>query len=205
MPEYPFCTIVSHDCPTAPAPGPRPPGVAGNWVRFAHLPPRPAPLRPRPARRSRELGLFRTIERSTEPGWPEIGFVLHISPSGATADRRNWVRFAHLALPPTPPWPRPTRHHPELGSFRTIGRPAQVCRQSAIRNPQSKNWVRFAQLGSFCTIAHHGDTEDTENEIEVLFVKESKTASVISVPLWRTSGNWVRFAHSTPADWVRFA
>jgi hypothetical protein len=28
------------------------------------------------------------------------------------------------------------------------------------------------------------DTEATENEIEVVFLKESKTASAISVPLW---------------------
>ncbi len=51
----------------------RPPGAsraAPNWVRFAHLPPRPAPLGPRPT------GLR-----------PGIGFVLHNRPAQVRRDR----------------------------------------------------------------------------------------------------------------------
>jgi hypothetical protein len=40
------------------------------------------------------------------------------------------------------------------------------------------------KLALFCTNPHHRDMEDAENEIEAVFVRETKIASVISVPPW---------------------
>jgi hypothetical protein len=80
-----------------------------------------------------KLGLFRTIGRSQRPASLEIGFVLHNSPCGSLADRRNWVFFAHFAL----------RRPGTAG--RRAGVPPQVCSQSTIE-----------KLGSFCTFRSPG-------------------------------------------------
>ncbi len=134
-----------------------------NWVRFARFAPgrqpgcpklgsfctftpRPTPLGSRPTRPRRELGSFCTIGIGLE--WRNNGIVecWGISSGG------NWVCFAHFAL----------RRVEATG--RRAGVAPQVRSQSAIRNPQSRNWLRFAQftpgrrpgcpkLGLFCTFA----------------------------------------------------
>ncbi len=107
---------------------------AGNWVRFARLPPGNADLRigtkagigfvctttlvPRASSRQqgRELASFCASGVRRLPGPSEIGFVLRISSLGG--------RFG--------PGQASRGGHPAAGL-------------SSIRNPQSKNWVRFAQ------------------------------------------------------------
>jgi hypothetical protein len=69
---------------------------------------------------------------------PGIGFVSHISPSGAPPDRPNWVRFAHFAL--------------RAPAFREVG-PDWVCLYSRPRKPwgQAAGLCEsaIAELGSF--------------------------------------------------------
>jgi len=116
---------------------------------------------------------------------PEIG-IMECWNSGmmGPSNRRggeNWVRFAHL----TPPnWVRFER-------LARAGRRRQAAGQafrrslSPIRNPQ---WCH-PRLRPGAAIRNRG----------IGFVSHNR-----AFPGARLAGNWVRFAHLTPANWVRF-
>jgi hypothetical protein len=75
------------------------------------------------------------------------------------------------------------------------GFPPRPCRLSS--SPVSA-W----RLALFRTNPHHGDIEDTENEVEGMSVKESKITSVISVPLWQVFDEdacWAAHDETLPA------
>jgi hypothetical protein len=109
-----------------------------------------------------------------------IGFVWHDCPSShvpqappelasfCTNAHHRGTEYTESKPPLAPVWDRlrglgaSVVHLPdpaELGSFCTFD---------------------LTELGSFCINAHH---RDTENEIEVMLLKQSKTAFVVSVPL----------------------
>ena len=150
----------------APRPqGPVPPGPAGNWVCLYNWPrggwsaPRQS-LYIQSAIRNREIGF---VSHNWPPGCavPQMSHPAQIWLCFASSSLRglgvparllpNWVRFAHFAFRGSGRLAKLGLFcafcPPQAGGCRPQGRrPAAGLLQSAIRNPQSRNWVCFARL-----------------------------------------------------------
>jgi len=148
-----------------------------NWVRFVHLPPRPSSPGPRPSRRSRELGSFRTFR---PPGpWPTGANWLclynrpgrqprqrcRLRPNGAMRELASFyrrllhVQFAITRFPPSTCQLSSFSIRPEIG-FVSHDRPARAGGGRFVPDPQPA----IEKLGSFCTNPHHRGSEHTESK-----------------------------------------
>ncbi len=163
---------------------------------FCTIAARPTPLWPRPTRHRRELGSFCTIglvgarpegrgEREGRPAPPsKLGSFCAFS---ARPTRRSRELASFCAFRPARP--RPTRQIGFVlrissagawppGEIGFVLHNRQSCRkpvpQSAIRNPQSRNWVRFAS-----------------------FARRGLPIPAARAHSWALVPNWVRFAQSS--------